>query len=128
MNTNLQNVAALAGRMLIAALFVMGGIEKIMHFYSTTDYMARAGMPAVELFAIGAILAELGGGLLLVIGWKTRWAAAALFLFLIPVTLMFHNPATGEEAVIHFMKNLSIMGGMLMLVAFGPGRFSLDKK
>ncbi len=128
MNARVQNIAALVGRLMLAAIFVFGGASKIMNFSVTTSYMAKAGMPIVDLFALGAIVVELGGGLLLVAGWKTRWVAAVIFVFLIPVTLVFHSPGEGQGQMIHFMKNLSIMGGMLVLFAFGPGRFSLDRK
>jgi putative oxidoreductase len=61
------------------------------------------------------------------VGWKTRWAAAALFLWMIPVTWVFRNPSGGQDALIHFMKNLAIMGGMLMVFAFGPGAWSAKR-
>ena len=83
--------------------------------------------------AAGAIAVEFLGGLALMAGFKTRWAALALFLFLIPTTLIFHNPAglTGQEAqgqMINLLKNLAIMGGMLMVFAFGAGRYGIDKE
>jgi putative oxidoreductase len=90
-------------------------------------------MPLPELMAVGAIAVEFVGGLMLVAGWKTRWAAAVIALFLIPTTAIFHNLAglSGMEAqmqVINILKNLSIMGGMLLLIGFGPGRYSVDKE
>ena len=86
-----------------------------------------------EVMAAGAIAVEFLGGLALMAGYKTRWAALVIFLFLIPTTLIFHNPAglTGQEAqgqMINLMKNLAIMGGMLMVFAFGPGKYSIDKR
>ena len=65
--------------------------------------------------------------LAIIAGWKTRWAALGLVLWMIPVTLIFHNPALGQEQMIHFMKNVAITGGILMLAAFGPGAFSLGR-
>jgi putative oxidoreductase len=84
------------------------------------------------MMAIGAIAVELGAGLLLLVGYKARWAALAIFLFLIPATLIFHNfwaspPAEFRMQQINFMKNFAIMGGMLMVWAFGPGRFAFDR-
>jgi putative oxidoreductase len=78
------------------------------------------------------VLFELGGGIAVAIGWKTRWAALALALFMVVITPVFHRfwGLSPEEAVmqqIHFMKNVSILGGLLVLFAFGPGRYSLDK-
>ena len=133
MNTNPQNFAALAGRILLALIFIISGFDKITGYTGTAGYMASKGIPMVDVLLPLTILVELGGGLLIAIGWKARWAAAAIFLFVIPVTLVFHNPAglapaEAEEQMINLLKNVSIMGGMLGLFAFGPGGFSLDAK
>ncbi len=131
MNTN-RDVAALVGRNLLSFMFIYSGFGKITGFAGTVDAIAGAGMPAPQLMAIGAIAVELGAGLLLLVGYRARWAALAVFLFLIPATLLFHNfwaspPDQYENQMGHFMKNFTIMGGMLMVWAFGPGRFALDR-
>jgi putative oxidoreductase len=133
MNTNLQNSAALVGRILLALIFIISGYAKIGGYAGTAGYMASKGMPMVDVLLPLTILIELGGGLLIAIGWKARWAAAVIFLFVIPVTLVFHNPAglapaEAQQQMINLLKNVSIMGGMLGLFAFGPGGFSLDAK
>jgi|ERR1039458_1144388 putative oxidoreductase len=143
MDTNLQHSAngnsvaadsaALVGRILLALIFIISGYGKIGGYAGTAGYMASKGMPMVDVLLPLTILIELGGGLLIAIGWKARWAAAVIFLFLIPVTLVFHNPAgldpaLAKQQMIHLLKNVSIMGGMLGLFAFGPGGFSLDAK
>lgn len=133
MNATLQNFTALAGRTLLAILFVVSGFGKITGFAGTAAYMGSKGMPMPEALLVGAIVVELLGGLIIVAGWKSRWAALAIFLFLIPTTLIFHNPAglAGQEAqtqMINLMKNVSIMGGMLLLAAFGPGAWSVDRR
>ena len=133
MTPPLQNGAALAGRLSLALIFVISGFGKITGFAGTAGYMASKGMPMPEVLLVGAIAVELVGGLMLVAGWKARWAAAAIFAFLIPTTLVFHNPmgVTGPEAqnqMIQFLKNLSIMGGMLLVLAFGPGAWSVDRR
>lgn len=132
MNTNLQNSAALLGRALLAAIFIASGWGKITGFAGTAGYIASKGMPLPELTAAGAIAVEFFGGLVLLAGFKARWAAAAIFLFLIPTTFIFHNPAglppqEAQGQMIHLLKNVSIMGGMLMVFAFGPGRYSIDR-
>lgn len=133
MNTTLNNASTLAGRALLGLIFIVSGFGKITGFAGTAGFMASKGMPMAEVLLVGAIAVEFLGGLMLLVGWKARWAALAIFLFIIPATLIFHNPAglTGQEAqnqMINIMKNLSIMGGMLMLFAFGPGAWSLDRK
>jgi putative oxidoreductase len=132
MNTNMQQTAALVGRILLALIFIISGWSKITGFAGTAGYIAAKGMPLPEVMAAGAIAVEFLGGLALLVGFKARWAALAIFLFLIPTTLIFHNPAglPAQEAqaqFTHLMKNFSIMGGILMVFAFGPGRFSIDK-
>lgn len=133
MDTTVQNTAALIGRILLALIFIISGVGKITGYAGTAGYMASAGLPLVAVLLPLSILVELGGGLLIALGWKARWAAAVIFLFIIPVTLVFHNPAGLDPAaaqgqMINLLKNVSIMGGMLGLFAFGPGGFSLDAK
>ena len=133
MNTHLQQSAALAGRILLGLIFIVSGWGKIAGFAGTAGYIASKGMPLPEVMAAGAIAVELLGGVALLVGFKARWAAAAIFLFLIPTTLIFHNPTglTGQEAhghITQLLKNFSIMGGMLMVFAFGAGRYSIDKE
>lgn len=129
MNSN-HDFAALVARILLAILFITSGFGKIEGFDGLIGYIASKGMPLPALMAAGAIAVELGGGLLMLVGYRARWAALAIFLFLIPTTLIFHNfwsvPAdmAGDEQIA-FLKNMSIMGGMLMVWAFGPGRLAL---
>jgi putative oxidoreductase len=132
-NTTLQHAAALVGRAMLATIFIVSGWGKITGFAGTAGYIASKGMPLPELMAAGAIAVEFLGGLALLAGFKTRWIAAIIFLFLIPTTLIFHSPAglTGQEAqgqMIHLLKNVAIMGGMLVVFAFGPGKFSIDRE
>lgn len=122
----------LIGRLLLALIFILSGSSKITGFAGTVGYMASQGLPVPQLLIIPAILIELGGGLLILIGYQTRWAALAIVLFLIPTTLIFHAfwavPAEQVQMqMIQFQKNLAIMGGLLCLMAAGPGRYSVDK-
>jgi putative oxidoreductase len=133
MNTNPNNAAALVGRILLAAIFVISGFGKITGFEGTAGYIASKGLPMPQVLTALTIALELGGGILIVIGYKVRWVALAFFLWLIPTTLIFHkfwgiDAAQAQNQMIHFLKNVSIMGGMLLLFAFGPGAYSVDKK
>jgi putative oxidoreductase len=122
----------LLGRLMLAYIFVLSGYGKIVGFAGTAGSMANYGMPMVEVLLVATIAIELVGGLMLVVGWKARWAALAIFLFIIPATLIFHAFwAVPQEQVmmqtIQFQKNLAIMGGMLFVFFCGPGRLSLDR-
>lgn len=126
-----QGGIVLLGRSLLAAMFVISGFEKLTGFDGTAGYIASKGLPLPQVLAAIAILIELGGGIAVIFGWKARWAALALIVFLIVITPIFHNfwagpPEQGVDQQIHFMKNVSILGGMLLL-AFGPGSYSVDK-
>ncbi len=128
-----QNFAALAGRILVAAIFLMSGFNKMGAFDATAGMMTSVGLPMANLLLVATIAIELVAGALLVLGWNTRAAALVLFLFMIPVTAVFHNPwaatdaAAAQQQMIHFLKNLAIMGGLLNLLAFGAGGYSLGK-
>ena len=133
MNQPLQNPLALAGRILLALMFVLAGFSKIAGFAGTVGYMQSKGMPAAELLAGLTILLEIGGGLALMFGFMTRSAALALAAFTLLASLIFHNFWAVPEAQkmvqnLMFMKNLSVIGGLLVLAAIGPGNWSLDAK
>lgn len=122
----------LAGRILLAYIFVLSGYGKITNFAGTAGYMAKYGMPMVEFFLVCAIVLELAGSLMLAVGWKARWGALALIVFTVPTTLIFHAywavpPEQAYGQMIQFQKNLAILGGLLFALFSGPGRLSLDK-
>jgi len=124
--------AALLGRILLVAIFVVSGWGKITGFEGAAGYIAAKGLPMPQALAGISILIECLGGLAVLVGWKTRWAALALIVFLIVITPIFHNfwavsPEQMMNQRINFLKNVSILGGMLLLFAFGPGRYSVDK-
>ena len=133
MTSTLQNPLALAGRILLSLMFVMAGFSKIAGFAGTVGYMQSKGMPAAEVLAVLTILLEIGGGLALMFGFMTRWAALALAGFTAIASLIFHNFWAMPEAQqmvqnLMFMKNLSVVGGLLVLAAVGPGGWSLDAR
>ncbi|HKW36176.1 MAG TPA: DoxX family protein [Burkholderiales bacterium] len=123
----MNNLAALAGRILLALIFLQSGVEKFVHYTGTLAYMTKAGLPFPQVLLVISGVVETGCALALITGWKTRAAALALVIWMIPVTLIFHNPASGGDAMIHFMKNLAITGGLLVLFASGPGALSLGR-
>lgn len=120
-------------RILLAAIFLISGYDKIGGFSKVAAFMASKGIPLSEIALALSIVLEIGGGLLLIAGWKARWAAAAFFVWLIPATLLFHNfwavdAAQYQNQFNHFLKNLCIMGGMLYVMAFGAGPLSMDNR
>ena len=129
----IHDTLALIGRLLIAYLFVPAGWGKIVGFAGTAGYIASKGLPMPELAAALSIAIELGLGLLVLVGWQTRWAALGLAIFVAVITPMFHAYWSVPEAQqmmqkISFDKNVAIVGGLLLLVGFGPGRWSIDGK
>lgn len=132
-NPNVANAVALVGRILLATIFVISGAGKIFKFAATAGYMASKGLPLPEVLLVGTIVIELLGGLMLAAGLKARWVALVIFLWLIPTTFIFHafwglDPKEAQMQQIQFLKNVAIMGGMLMVFALGPGAYSLDKR
>ena len=132
MNPNTQAAAALVGRILLALIFITSGFSKITGFEGTVGYIASKGLPLPQIGAVIAIVVELGGGLMLAIGFKARWAALALAIFTLAAAILFHNYWAADAAQkmaqqVNFWKNISITGGMLLAFAFGPGRYSVDK-
>ncbi|ROZ74968.1 DoxX family protein [Ramlibacter sp. WS9] len=126
-----QDLVALLGRIFLAAIFVITGYLKIAGFAGVTGYIASKGLPMPAVLAGLTVVLELVGGAMILSGWKSRWVALVFFLWLIPTSLIFHAfwaaPAGQESAQqIQFLKNVSIMGGMLFLMAYGPGRYSVD--
>ncbi len=131
MNRNIESCLTLLGRILLSLIFILSGLGKIGDWSGTASYMVAKGMVAVPFFLPLAILFELGGGLSVLLGFKARWGARALICFLIPATLIFHNfwAATGTEQrmqMINFLKNLAIMGGLLLVALRGAGKPSID--
>ena len=131
MFASLQNPLSLIGRVLLALLFIPAGFSKIGGFAKTADYIASKGVPFQELAAAAAIGVELGLGLLLLIGWQTRWAALGIALFTVVITFIFHNfwAVPAEQVMAQqqsFFKNIAVVGGLLTVAAWGAGAWSVD--
>jgi putative oxidoreductase len=122
----------LLGRTLIASLFLVAGVRKALAFAGTAAYFTKLGLPAPEIMTALAIAIEIGGGALLILGWRTRWVAWLLIMFTVVATYLGHKFWLADAAqygnqLNHFLKNVAVVGGLLMLTAFGPGRASADR-
>lgn len=128
----LERYGTLLARILISQIFLISGFMKIVDWSGTEAHMAQRGMFLIPFFHVAALLTELAGGLSLLLGYKARMGALLLFLFLIPVTLTFHNfwtytdPKEQQVNMLFFMHNLTLMGGLLLVMTLGPGPLSLD--
>jgi len=118
-----DDVLALVGRLFVAIIFLASAFGKITNFDGTLQFMDSHGMPFVNVLCVAAILVESLGAVAIILGYKTRWGAAALAAFLVAATWVFH---TAPDQRIQLLKNLAILGGLLNLIAQGPGGISLE--
>lgn len=125
MNTQ-QNLADLVGRVLIAAIFLIAGLNKIGGYAGTQGYMEAMGVPGVLLPLVIAL--EVIGAVAIIVGWRTRLFAFLLAGFSIVSAVIFHRALGDQVQFILFMKNFAIAGGFLFLMARGPGTWSLDAR
>jgi len=131
MSNSSTSIVPLCGRVLLSAVFILGGIGKIFGFSMEEGFVAAKHLP-LPAVALGiALVIELVGGLALLVGLYTKFTAWIVFLYMIPTTFLFHNfwAMQGPDRLdnmIHFEKNLAIMGGLLLLAAFGAGAYSID--
>ena len=126
-------MAALVGRVLVALIFAWFGYLKLVGFSGTVAYFHRLGFPLPEVSAVLAVVFELGGGVLLILGWKARWVAWAMVVYTVIATAVAHRywsyPADQAfNQMSHFFKNISLIGGLILLAAFGPGPVSVDRR
>lgn len=133
MFASLQNPLSLIGRVLLALLFIPAGFSKIGGFAGTVGYIGSKGVPFPELAAAAAIGVEVGLGLLLLVGFQTRWAALGIAFFTVVITIIFHNfwVAPVEQVMLQqqaFFKNIAVVGGLLTVMAWGAGAWSFDGK
>ena len=116
----------LLGRLLLGHIFLLAGINKISGYEGTQGYMDAMGVPGALLPLV--IILEIAGGLAVIVGFKTPWAAYALAGFTVVAAVIFHSDFADQMQMILFMKNLSIAGGLLLLAVHGSGVFSLDRR
>ncbi|MFI5304943.1 MAG: DoxX family protein [Nitrospiria bacterium] len=124
----MDSFRTLIGRVLVAVIFLSAGLSKIGNFSGTSQFMASKGIPLTDMALVMTILIEILGSLSIILGYKAKWGAWILFAFMIPATLIFHTNFSNQDQMIHFLKNLAIMGGLLYITASGAGPFSLDEK
>jgi putative oxidoreductase len=122
----MANISDLIGRILISALFLLNGIFKISNYDGTIGWMESFGMPGILL--IPAIILEIAGPVLIIIGYKTKLAAGLLSLFCIATAFIFHNDFANQMQLTSFLKNIALAGGFLILFVNGAKGFSLDNK
>lgn len=116
------------GRLLLALIFIFAGLGKIAAPEATQGYIASKGLPLPWLGYLLAVVIEAGGGILLFIGYQTRLVALVLALFSVVTAVIFHNNFADQNMMIHFLKNMAMAGGLLQVVAFGAGGFSVDNR
>lgn len=127
------NAMALFGRVLLALVFLLSGIGKLRGFDGTVAYISSVGLPLPSVLAALALALEIVAGVALILGYRTRWAALALAAFTLVAAFLFHNFWSMPEQAqvmqqIMFLKNLAIAGGLLMVAAYGPGAWSVDRR
>ena len=126
--SNSTDAIAFIGRCLMAVMFLMSGFGKVVAPAATIAWIASTGLPLPTVGYAASVAIELGGGLLLILGWQTRILGALLSIFAIATALIFHRNVADQNQLFHFLKNIAIMGGLFQLIAFGAGRFSLDAR
>jgi putative oxidoreductase len=131
MNDSSRSFTPLAGRILMSVLFLISGFFKIGGYSQMVAYSSSKGLPMASVAIACAAVIELAGGLAIIAGFQTKIAAWLLFLYLIPVTFLFHNfwamqGVEQQQNMIDFLKNVSIMGGLVILATYGAGPYSVD--
>jgi putative oxidoreductase len=116
------------GRLLLATIFIMSGFGKLAAPAATIAYIGSTGAPLPALGYALALLVELGGGLLVLVGYRARSTAFVMALFCVVTALLFHHALGDQNQMIHFLKNIAMAGGFLQVAAFGAGTFSLDSR
>ena len=121
-----NDVTLLVARLFYSSLFILYGYFKLTAYAGTATYMAGKGLVPGDLFAVLAIVFELGGGLLMLVGYQTRCVALALAIYTLIAALIAHTHWADANQLTHFFKNMAIVGGSLAFVAFGAGAYSVD--
>jgi putative oxidoreductase len=116
------------GRLMIGLPFVMSGISKLGAYGATTGMISAVGLPFPPLAFAVAVAVELGGGVLLLAGYRVRFVATAMAVFALATAVSFHSNFADQNQMIHFLKNVMMAGGLLQITAFGAGAISMDNR
>ncbi|MBE9053161.1 DoxX family protein [Nostocales cyanobacterium LEGE 11386] len=122
----LKKYIPLVARSFLAVIFIYTGLNKVFNFAQTSEFMAKAGLPIVGVLLVFTIAFQILGGLSIILGYKAEIGAILLIIFMIPATIVFHNPVADPSQFNNFFKNLSIIGGLLLVLTYGSGSLSLD--
>ncbi|WP_417579974.1 DoxX family protein [Pelagibacterium sp.] len=122
----LQTYLPTIGRIFLALIFILAGLGKIPAIEGNVGYMEMFGVPGILIWP--TIIVEIVGGVLLAVGFKARWAAAALGAFTLIAALIFHTDFSNQMEMTSFLKNIAITGGMLYVIAFGAGALAIDSR
>ena len=122
----MANILDLFGRILISVIFLLNGVYKISNYDGTVGWIESFGMPGVLI--IPAIILEVIGPILIIIGYKAKIAAGFLSLFCILTAIIFHNDFSDQMQLTSFLKNIALAGGFLFIVVNGTKEFSIEKK
>ncbi len=123
-----MNYIPLAARICLSLIFLYAGLKNITSFSTTQQMIAQKGLPLPALMLLGNIVFQLIGAISLILGYKVRWGVILLILFLIPTTLVFHDFWANPKETISFLKNVGLIGGLLMMYYAGAGPVSLDAR
>jgi putative oxidoreductase len=119
-------LSSIAPRFFLVMIFILSSVGQTQNFLAVKIYMAINGIPSPEILLIFTIVCNILSGLLVIAGYKTKWATIALIAFIIPTTLLFHTELSNAKEALDFMRNVSILGGLLLLVQHGAGYYSID--
>jgi putative oxidoreductase len=122
----MEKVSQLIARVFLGHIFLLAGVSKISAYEGTQGYMEAMGLPGALLPLV--ILLEVGGGLAIIVGWKSKWVSIALAAFTVIAAAIFHNNFADQMQMILFMKNVAITGGLMLLAVHGAGAYSLDNR
>ena len=123
-----KDAGLLVSRILIVFIFLHAGINKIRNFADTIGYMQHFHVPFIKVSLVLAILVEVGLAILIILGFKARYSAIVMMLYLAVITIIFHNIVKDPPQMINFLKNIAILGGLLSIAIPGPGKLSFDKE